>query len=730
MTISSVDAGQTFWQKGQKILNSFVVSRSRTSDSYTDYILFCHGTPLEVVARKPHAFLLKHSDTVEIIAQRIEQWISLGMHPHLESCFGMISGSDFVYFLEIIDGITLRQWTDQLQNSLRNILSLSMQICHALEYLHANNIFYFRLSLENVIVNSHSLVKLNNIVHPVLGVERNTFNALRNIDELLRCLWSMLCFNRVPHHFADAEPVFKESVRRYEVFLRPLFVPGAFADIEDIRLNLDKMYQEIFGLRCPYFSLTCASKAESLNNQAVFLFESGRFKDGLLKLQQALLIKDHLPEAVYNLIVYKIRSGLFSADKILLMIKAASSNKSAVKLLQPLSLLLKKTKYEINDLKKNRVPFLLSSPDVSLAVYRHAQIKKTKTKDIADHYKKLRYEACLQSLLFFWRKNYFEKDTFLSDIYEKLLPKGDKKEICALQRYKILMGFGKIVSHVTWLPGSKKIIGCEGGDSLWVRNFGPGKKEEKLYSGGENICSVTVSPDGKIIAAGTEEGALVFWYGKTGKPMLKKQVHKGSVSAVDFSHDRRFLVSSGSDGLIVFRTLSTGREKVVPVRQDGNIVKISFFPFSLDVVSAGSNGSVKIWSARGRECLHAIDAAHSGPVTGLSIAPKGEFFVTSSAEEIKIWDRYTGDCLQQFPGHIGGTTSVLVLDDNRHLLSAGLDDMIYLWDLVSGEMVTMLDCRGNGILSLARGAHSHYFFAGQNNGSVITWRIVYNLDFC
>lgn len=81
------------------------------------------------------------------------------------------------------------------------------------------------------------------------------------------------------------------------------------------------------------------------------------------------------------------------------------------------------------------------------------------------------------------------------------------------------------------------------------------------------------------------------------------------------------------------------------------------------------------------------------------------------------------------PGHLCGRTLVLLLDDNRHLVSAGMDDVIRIRDLITGEVVAMLDGRGNGIRCLAKGSQPHFFFVGQQGGTLLIWKIIYNLIF-
>jgi WD40 repeat protein len=179
---------------------------------------------------------------------------------------------------------------------------------------------------------------------------------------------------------------------------------------------------------------------------------------------------------------------------------------------------------------------------------------------------------------------------------------------------------------------------------------------------------------------------------------------------------------------MVIRTIATARNKKVSAWDDRQIACLSFVADGLELVSASDDGEVKIWSARGKKCLHRL-TAHAGPVEALAVASKGDFFVTSGAEEIKIWDLHTGDCLQQLPGHRGGKTLVLLLDDNRHLVSAGMDDMIRIHDLITGKVAALLDGRGNGIRCLVRGSRPHVFFAGQQGGALLIWKIIYNLVF-
>lgn len=727
------------WVVGRKILGSFTVNGIRSGPLHNEYAVSHHGRQDKLVVRVPHAALFKTEEEQQSFDEKIHQWVRLGMHPHLEACFGLVPGDASACFLEDIKGSTLTNWVRSGKCTLRSILSLLIQICHGLEYLHAHGISHQGLFPDRVIITSSSLAKIKEIVRPDAPAgEQNQhgpeYSDIRGLGGLLRMML-----------FSDAMPAatgknvsaahLPDHLQSYAKFLRPVLEkcaapPGrCYPDVSSLRNDLNRVYRLVYGLDCPYDTLETDLRAESFNNQAVVCSATGRFREGLFKLQQALVLHDRLPEAVYNLILYKLRSGLFSPERILLMIDTAMVDSSVADHLAVLKSQVCKIKGKEQQKMIPLPSFLLCSAPQSLSLYRQARKRMKKRRDIENHLDKLRYEACLKSLLSSWRQIRFEKDAFFSGIHDRLLGKSDKREIVGVQRYATLQGLGRTVEHLAYLPGTRKIIETGGDDQIRIRNYGPGIKVSTANTGGQAVTGLAVSPDGRIIAAGTDKGEVVFWQSGSGHSQLWRAIiHHGTVNALDFSHDGRFFASGGADGTMVIRTIATGREKMVTAWDDRQVACLSFVANGLDLVTGSNDGEIKIWAALGKKCLHRL-AAHAAPVASLTVAPKGDFFASAGGEEIKIWDIHTGQCLQQMPGHLGVRTLVLLLDDNRHLVSAGMDDVIRIRDLITGEVVAMLDGRGNGIRCLAKGSQPHFFFVGQQGGTLLIWKIIYNLIF-
>ncbi|MEW6519662.1 MAG: protein kinase [Thermodesulfobacteriota bacterium] len=720
------------WVVGRKIFGFFVVSGIRLAPQHSEYSLSLHRRQERLLVRIPFATQFRTAEEQQSFAARIHQWVRLGMHPHVEACFGLIPGDAAAYFLEEIKGVTLTDWIRAGQTSLRSILSLFMQLCHGVEYLHAHGLTHQQLLPERIIITHGSLAKIKEVVRPeAAGKEQGRRADVRGLGGLLR----MMLFPGEPRADDKQKAAhLPDHLRNHGALLLAVLERCAapaekcYPDVTALRHDVNRVYRLVYGLDCPYHTLETDLRAESCNNQAVVCFATGRLREGLIKLQHALLVNDRLPEAVYNLILAKLHSGLFPLARILVMIDAAMVDSSVTDQLAVLKAQVRNL-LEKRQQRTSLLCFLLCSAPQSLALYRQARQRLQKQREITDHLQQLHYETCLKSLLAAWREKRFVKDPFLAGIYDRLLPKGDKREIAGVQRYATLPSPDRAVEHLVYLPGSRKIAGAGGDDRIRIRNYGRGSKVSAINTGGQVVSGLAVSPDGRIIAAGTEEGEVVFWQSRAGHAELwRSRLHHGPVNALCFSRDGRFFASGGADGAMVIRTIATGREKTVTAWDDQRIVRLSFVGGGLDLVTGSDAGEIKIWAARGKKCLHRL-AAHAGPVDSLAVAPQGDFFVSAGGEEIKLWDIHSGQCLQQMPGHPGGRTLVLVLDDNRHLVSAGLDDMIRIRDLVSDEVVAMLDARGNGLRCLARGSQPHLFFVGQQGGSMIIWKIIYQLIF-
>jgi WD40 repeat protein/tRNA A-37 threonylcarbamoyl transferase component Bud32 len=123
--------------------------------------------------------------------------------------------------------------------------------------------------------------------------------------------------------------------------------------------------------------------------------------------------------------------------------------------------------------------------------------------------------------------------------------------------------------------------------------------ELMILSGGG--LGVAFSPDGKLIASGSQEGSVTIWDAHTGKVLLTLRGHSGAVPSVAFSHDSRRLATGSKDHSVKIWDTMIGQEILTLRGHDEPITSVAFSPDGRYLASAsaeaGEPGQVKVWDA-------------------------------------------------------------------------------------------------------------------------------------
>jgi WD40 repeat protein len=240
-----------------------------------------------------------------------------------------------------------------------------------------------------------------------------------------------------------------------------------------------------------------------------------------------------------------------------------------------------------------------------------------------------------------------------------------------------------------------------------------------LYEG--EVRSVAISPDGKTIVSGSEDGTVRLW-DKAGNAIGQPfQGHKGEVRSVAFSPDGKTIVSGGQDGTIRLWD-KAGNAIGQPFQgHKGEVRSVAFSPDGKTIVSGGDDGTIRLWDKAGNAIGQPFQG-HKGEVNSVAFSPDGKTIVSGGDDgTIRLWDRAGNPIGQPFTGHEDAVFSVAIGRDGQTIVSGGQDGTIRLWDRSGNAIGQPLKGHEDAVISVAIGRDGQTIVSGSSDGTIRLW---------
>src|SRR5581483_2590985 len=236
-----------------------------------------------------------------------------------------------------------------------------------------------------------------------------------------------------------------------------------------------------------------------------------------------------------------------------------------------------------------------------------------------------------------------------------------------------------------------------------------------------NILSVALSPDMKLLAAGTANGEIELWQLPDGIPLQTLQGHTDWVRSVVFSPDGQMIASGSDDQTVRLWEIATGHYLKTFAGKKGRIYAVTFSPDGQTIASGGDDQAISLWEATSGHRLKVL-RHHSNRIRSIAFSPDGKLIASSSDDQqVNLWDASTGVCLNTLQNRCGQVYCIAFSPNGCILATGSSDQQVRLWEIATGHCLNTLQGHRGNIQSIAFSSVSNLIVSGSDDQTVRLW---------
>ena len=694
------------YRKGDPVLDIYRIESDRFYEGGFGRVYQVHhtGWNVDLAMKKPKPDKFQTEDHRVSFKKECENWINLGLHPHIVSCYYVreIDGVPSI-FAEWMDGGSLREWIypqdgedkgrlykGTEDETLERILDISIQSARGLHYANDQGLVHQDVKPDNILLSVDGKAKLFTAKVADFGISDARTKVANIESDTDESKFKSLAVNGYTCTRAYCSPEQALLIQSEKPAKSVLLT--ARTDIWSWAVTVLEMF---FG-DCPWMSGTIAGECceHYFKNAKIPVPEA--MKELLRHCFQTNKADRPLDfgEVESELLdIYKIEIGHAYPRRAP---KAAPNSADSLNN-KALSYLELKMVGKAEECWENA---LLNNPNSAICQYNYGlHLWKTKQKDDADALRRLS-SVSIKNIVYY------------SCLTKLHIARSDAESAIEVLNEAIAV-YGETEDLKNMLSFAKDMMEKErDGRRLYILK---GHKDE--------VASVNFSPDGKYAFTASIDKPLKLLNLETGECTIYYAGEENKARKEWIPPEERDKQSENEWSAKIWE-IETGNciSSIKVQLPDKNHLLSGFaFPDGKIFLSAGIDESKKRWEDETSKHMHSKETHR---VNCVSYSQDGKYALTGNYDNtLKLWNLYTGKCIRTLNGHTGFVYRACISPDGKLAISGSADDSIKLWILATGVCICTLQGHTSSVKAVGFSQNGKLAISGSADRTAMIWKL-------